>query len=97
MTGKIQKQKNDVAAFKAAVQLSEEDKQSMINEAIAEIYAANSGMMDTLKISYPTFRGGFLLHTLFGQIQATVEKKCEATLAKKVEEYMTAKNLERRK
>ena len=97
MTGKIQKQKNDMKELLAKVDLSTEDKVRLIDEAVAEEFAANQKFLETFKVSLEAFRGFYQLHTLYGNIDRRADKKFTEALSKNIAKFQQEKALERRK
>lgn len=97
MTGKVQKMKNDAEAFKKAVELTAEDKQQIISDAIAEIYGENVTALEAMKIDTKTFRGGYLLHMFFKQVDDLADRNAQDKLAKNVAKYSAEQAMAKRK
>lgn len=97
MTGKTRKAEQIKEEFMKAVQISEEEKVKIMNESVAEVHGANADMLDSMNISLTVFRGGFLLHTLYGQILESINKKMNDLLAKKTEAYLKESEQKKRR
>jgi hypothetical protein len=97
MTGKTQKAEQIKEEFMKAVQISEEEKVKIMNESVAEVHGANADMLDSMNISLTVFRGGFLLHTLYGQILEGINNKMNDLLAKKTEAYLKESEQKKRR
>jgi hypothetical protein len=97
MTGKIQKAKNALEAFKERMTFSEAEKSALIDEAVCEIHAQNAGFLEEHKININVFRGLYINHTLFQQVDALVQKKLDDALAKRVAEYQAEEERRRRR
>lgn len=97
MTGKTQKAEQIKEEFMKAVQISEEEKVKIMNESVAEVHGANADMLDSMNISLTVFRGGFLLHTLYGQILESINNKMNDLLAKKTEAYLAESDRKKRR
>jgi hypothetical protein len=97
MTGKTQKAEQLKEEFMQAVQITEEEKVKIMNESVAEVHGANADMLDSMNISLTVFRGGFLLHTLYGQILESINNKMNDLLVKKAEAYRVASEQKKRR
>lgn len=87
MTGKIQKQKNDVEALRKACTLTLEERASLIDDAICEIHAQNSEFLEAFKMPITSFRGMYQVHVLFNRVDELIQTKCEEEVAKRAKQF----------
>lgn len=97
MTGKIQKQKNDVEALEKACTLTMEEKVAVIDEAICEIHAQNSEFLENFKMPITSFRGMYQVHLLFNQVDELIQKKLDNEVAKRAEQFRKEMELKKRR
>lgn len=97
MTGKQQKAKNVMKDFLNRVELSQEDKIAIMDEAILEVHAENATFLETFKMPIKSFRGMYIVHTFFKMIDQRIEEKAQAKLMNNVETYQKEEELKKRR
>lgn len=75
MTGKVQKEKNELKELKKRVEISMEDRQKIMDEAVAEVHAQNADFLEAFKMPLKAFRGMYQVHILFNMIDKLVDTK----------------------
>ena len=97
MTGKTQKAKNVLEDFKKRVEITEEEKRKVMDEAIIEVHAENSEFLEKVNMPIKVFRGWYIIHTLFSMIDSAIDRKMEQKLAEKVSAYQAEEEKKKRK
>lgn len=98
MTGKIQKVKNDTKDFLKRVEISQEEKAKLIDDVIIEVHSENSDFIEGVaKLPIKTFRGMYILHTLYSMIDKKVDEKVQELLSQKISKYQEEEALKKRK
>ena len=98
MTGKIQKMKNDTEAFKKEVEITEEEKVRILDEAIIEVYGKNKDFIEGIgKMSIKAFRGFYIMHTFYSMVDKLADEKTQKMLLEKVAAYQKKEELKHRK
>lgn len=97
MTGKQQKERNELKELKKRLDISLEDRQKIMDEAVAEIHAANSEFLEAFKMPLKAFRGMYQTHILFNMVDKLVNDKIEKIVNDRIQEYLDEQNTKRRK
>lgn len=96
MTGKQQKERNELKDIKKRVELSLEERGKILDEAVAEVHAANADFLEAFKMPLKAFRGMYQVHILFGMVDKLVDKKIEKFVNNRIQEYLDEQNSTRR-
>lgn len=97
MTGKIQKEKNNLEEFKKNVTISYEERSKIIDECVIDIFTENEEFFKSINFTLNTFRGMYQMHLLFGQVSDLVTEKVGEVLKKRVNEHLENEKLKRRR
>jgi len=97
MTGKQQKERNELQDIKKRVELSVEERQKIMDEAVAEVHAANADFLEAFKMPIKAFRGMYQTHILFDMVDKLVDKKIEKIINDRIQEYLDEQNLAKRR
>lgn len=97
MTGKIQKEKNNLEEFKKNVTISYEERSKIIDECVIDIFTENEEFFKGINFTLNTFRGMYQMHLLFGQVSDLVTEKVGEVLKKRVNEHLENEKLKRRR
>lgn len=97
MTGKQQKAKANLEDFLKRVELSGEEKTTIMDEAVLEVFTENSEFLEKFKMPIKAFRGMYIVHTLWRTIDDLINKKTQDKLAEKVKTYQKEEELKRRR
>ena len=98
MTGKQQKAKAVLEDFKKRVELTQEEKSKLVDDAIIETYSQNQDFIEGIdKMSIKAFRGWYILHTFLKIIDNLVDDKAQKKLAEKVAQYQQEEDFKKRK
>lgn len=97
MTGKQQKERNELKDIKKRLELSMEERQKLMDEAVAEVHAANSDFLEAFKMPLKAFRGMYQVHILFNMVDSLVDKKIENLINSRIEDYLEEQKTAKRK
>ena len=97
MTGTTQKRENELKDIMKRVELSVEDKQKLMDEAVAEVHAQHADFLEAFKMPLKAFRGMYTVHILFNMIDSLVEKKVLDVTNKRIQAYLDEQNAKKRK
>lgn len=98
MTGKMQKAKNTLKDFENRVQITQEEKTKLLDEAILEIHTENSDFIEGVaKLPIKSFRGMYILHTFYSMVDKLAEEKAQKLLLEKVKTYQKEEELKKRR
>lgn len=97
MTGKVQKEKNELKELKKRVEISMEDRQKIMDEAVAEVHAQNADFLEAFKMPLKAFRGMYQVHILFNMIDKLVDTKIQKVVDTRIQEYLDEQNTNKRK
>lgn len=97
MTGKEQKAKNDLEKLKKRVEISYEERQKIMDEAVIEVHSTNAEFLEAFKMPLKAFRGMYQVHILFNMIDSLVDKKVQAIVDKRIQEFLDEQNGKKRK
>lgn len=97
MTGKQQKEKNELKELKKRLDIPLEERQKIMDEAVAEIHAANSDFLENYKLPLKSFRGMYQVHILFNMVDNLVNEKIEKVVNEKIQEYLDEQNNTRKR
>ena len=97
MTGKQVKERKELDEIKKRVTLTIEERQKIMDEAVAEIHAANSDFLEQFKMPIKAFRGMYQVHILFGMIDKLVDEKIQNIVNDKIQEYLDEQNATRKR
>lgn len=97
MTGKVQKEKNELKELKKRVEISIEERQKIMDEAVAEVHAQNADFLEAFKMPLKAFRGMYQVHILFNMIDKLVDTKIQKVVDTRIQEYLDEQNNSKRK
>lgn len=97
MTGKQQKERNELKDIKKRIELSVEERQKIMDEAVAEVHAANADFLEAFKMPIKAFRGMYQTHIFFNMVDKLVDKKIEKVINDRIQEYLDEQNLAKRR
>ena len=97
MTGKIQKRENELKEIKKRVTLSMEERQKLMDEAVAEVHAQNADFLEAFKMPLKAFRGMYQTHILFCMVDKLVDKKIEKVVNDRIQEYLDEQNMNKKR
>ncbi len=87
MTGKQQKAKAVTEDFLKRVELSQEEKIKIMDEAIIEVHGENAEFLEKFKMPIKAFRGMYIVHTFFSMVDNLIKVKTQEKLNEKVNIY----------
>lgn len=97
MTGKIQKEKNNLEEFKKNVTISYEERSKIIDECVIDVFTDNEEFFKGINFTLNTFRGMYQMHLLFGQVNDKVTEKVAEVLKQRVNAHLENEKLKRRR
>ena len=97
MTGKQQKERNELKEIKKRLELTTEERQKIMDEAVAEVHAANAEFLERFKMPLKAFRGMYQVHILFNMINELVNRKIEKIVDTRINEYLEEQKTSKRK
>ena len=72
--------------------ISYEDRQKIMDEAVVEVHSANSEFLEAYKMPLKAFRGMYQVHILFNMIDSLVDKKIESIINQRIQEFLDEEN-----
>ena len=97
MTGKQQKERNELKELKKRLDIPMDKRQKIIDEAVAEVHAANADFLEAFKMPIKAFRGMYLTHILFCMVDKLVDQKIEKLVNDRIQEYLDEQNAAKRR
>ena len=97
MTGKQQKERNELKELKKRLDIPMDKRQKIIDEAVAEVHAANADFLEALKMPIKAFRGMYQTHILFCMVDKLVDQKIEKLVNDRIQEYLDEQNAAKRR
>lgn len=97
MTGKQQKERNELKELKKRLDIPMDKRQKIIDEAVAEVHAANADFLEAFKMSIKAFRGMYQTHILFCMVDKLVDQKIEKLVNDRIQEYLDEQNTAKRR
>lgn len=97
MTGKQQKERNELKEIKKRLDIPMEKRQKIMDEAVAEVHAANADFLEAFKMPLKSFRGMYQVHILFNMVDKLVDEKIQKIVDTRIQEYLDEQNSKRRK
>ena len=97
MTGKQQKERNELTELKKRLDIPMDKRQKIIDEAVAEVHAANADFLEAFKMPIKAFRGMYQTHILFCMVDKLVDQKIEKLVNDRIQEYLDEQNAAKRR
>lgn len=97
MTGKQQKEKNELKELKKRLDIPMDKRQKIMDEAVAEVHAANADFLEMFKMPIKSFRGMYQVHILFCMVDKLVDQKIEKLVNERIQEYLDEQNSAKRR
>ena len=97
MTGKQQKERNELKDLKKRLDIAMDKRQKIIDEAVAEVHAANADFLEAFKMPIKAFRGMYQTHILFCMVDKLVDQKIEKLVNDRIQEYLDEQNAAKRR
>ena len=97
MTGKQQKERNELKELKKRLDIPMDKRQKIIDEAVAEVHAANADFLEAFKMPIKASRGMYQTHILFCMVDKLVDQKIEKLVNDRIQEYLDEQNAAKRR
>lgn len=97
MTGKQVKERKEVEELRKRVEVTLEERQKLMDEAVAEVHAQNADFLEAFKMPLKAFRGMYQTHILFCMVDKLVEKKIEKLVDERIQAYLDEHNAAKRR
>ena len=97
MTGKQQKERNELKELKKRLDIPMDKRQKIIDEAVAEVHAANADFLEAFKMPIKAFRGMQQTHILVCMVDKLVDQKIEKMVNDRIQEYLDEQNTAKRR
>ena len=97
MTGKQQKERNELKELKKRLDIPMDKRQKIIDEAVAEVHAANADFLEAFKMPIKAFRAMYQTHILFCMVDKLVDQKIEKLVNDRIQDYLDEQNAAKRR
>ena len=97
MTGKQVKERKEIEELRKRVEVSIEERQKLMDEAVAEVHAQNADFLEAFKMPLKAFRGMYQTHILFCMVDKLVDQKIEKLVNERIQAYLDEQNTSKRR